>query len=95
MPNFYWAEAVECLVYLMNRTTIATVHNKTPEEVYIDIVPDLSHLKVFGCEAVCHVLKHPRDKLEPKSKKCVFLGYGNPSDMGFCLWDCESKKILF
>ena len=32
--------------------------------------------------------------MAPNSKKCVFLGYGKPSEMGFCLWVLESKKIL-
>ena len=32
--------------------------------------------------------------MAPKSKKCVFLGYGKPGKMGFCLWVPESKKIL-
>ena len=55
-----------------------------------------SHLCIciFGCEAFCRVPKHLRDKLAPKLKKCVFLGYGEPGEMGFCLWDPESKKIL-
>ena len=29
------------------------------------------------------------------SKKCVFLGYSKPSEMMFCLWDLEYKKILY
>ena len=54
----------------------------------------ISASQSFGCEAYCHVSKHLRDKLAPKSKKCVFLGYGKPCEMGFCLWDPESKKTL-
>ena len=41
-----------------------------------------------------HVPKHLKDKLAPNSKKCVFLGYGKPSKIRFCVWDSESKKIL-
>jgi len=37
---------------------------------------DLSFLCTFSC--VAYVLIHPkkRDKLDPKSEKCYFLGYG-------------------
>ena len=33
----------------------------------------MSFLKVWGCDA--YVKKLQTDKLEPKSKKCVFIGY--------------------
>ena len=35
--------------------------------------PKLSFLKVWGCDA--YVKKLQPDKLEPKSEKCVFIGY--------------------
>ena len=33
--------------------------------------------------------------MEPKSKKCVFLGYGEPGEMGYRLWDPEARKIVY
>ena len=35
--------------------------------------PKLSFLKVWGCDA--YVKKLQPNKLDPKSKKCVFIGY--------------------
>ena len=35
-------------------------------------IPDYSKLKVFGCAAYAH---QSEGKLEPRSVKCVFLGY--------------------
>ena len=32
--------------------------------------------------------------MAPKSKKCVFLGYGEPGEMGYRLWDPEARKIV-
>ncbi len=75
MSDHYWAEAVETVVYIMNRTPTATVHGMTPEEKYSGKKPDLSHLKVFGCIAYVHVSNELRTKLDPKAKKCVFIGY--------------------
>ena len=74
MPHFYWAEAINIAVYIMNRTPTATVHNVTPEEKYTGTKPNLSHMKVFGCIAYVHVLDEMRTKLDPKAKKCVFIG---------------------
>lgn len=34
------------------------------------------------------------NKLDPKSRKCIFLGYGISDKMGICLWDLEARKII-
>ena len=51
------------------------MHDVTPEEKFIGVKPDLSHLKVFGCIAYVHVPDELRTKLDPKVEKCVFIGY--------------------
>ena len=33
-------------------------------------------------------------KLDHKSKKCIFMGYGTSGEMGSCLWDPKSHKII-
>ena len=45
----------------------------TPYELWVSKKPKLSFLKVWGCDA--YVKKLQPDKLEPKSEKCVFIGY--------------------
>ena len=52
-----------------------------------------SFLKTFGCEAFVHIDKENRTKLEAKSKKCTFIGYG-VNDFGYRLWDYENNKII-
>ena len=42
-------------------------------ELWFSKKPKLSFLKVWGCDA--YVKKFQPDKLEPKSKKCLFIGY--------------------
>ena len=53
-----------------------------------------SILESLTGEAYCHVPKEFRDKLSPKSKKCIFLGYGKSVKMGYRLWDPKAKKIV-
>jgi hypothetical protein len=50
-------------------------------------------LKTFRCEACVHIDKENRTKLEEKSKKCTFIGYG-VNDFGYRLWDYENQKII-
>ena len=45
----------------------------TPYELWFGKKPKLSFLKVWGCDA--YVKKLQAEKLEPKSEKCVFIGY--------------------
>ncbi len=75
LPNYFWAEAIATVVYIMNRTPTATVHGMTPEEKFIGKIPDVSHLRVFGCIAYVHVPDEKRSKLDPKAEKCIFIGY--------------------
>ena len=52
-----------------------------------------SFLKTFGCEAFSHINKENRTKLEAKSKKCTFIGYG-VNDFGYLFYDYEQHKII-
>jgi hypothetical protein len=47
----------------------------TPEEKFTRKKPDVSHLRVFGCITYVHVPDEKRSKLDPKAKKCIFIGY--------------------
>ena len=54
--------------------------------------PDVSNLKVFGCNAYMHIANESREKWNPKSKKCIFIGYSIYSK-AYRLWDPEARKI--
>lgn len=42
---------------------------------------------------IVHDLKDERSKLDSKSKKCIFLGYGD-EEFGYTLWDTIEKNII-
>jgi len=75
LPNYFWAEAIATVVYIMNRTPIPIVHGMTPEEKFTGKKPNVSHLRVFGCITYVHVPDEKRSKLDPKTEKCIFIGY--------------------
>ena len=64
-----------------------------PKEAWTGKQVKYSFLRTFGCEAFVHIDKHDRTKLEDKSKKCTFIGYGI-DDFCYCLWDYEKLKII-
>ena len=55
LPNSFWAEAVNIVVYILNRSATTTVEVKTPQEAYSGKKPSISHLNVFGIECFMHI----------------------------------------
>jgi hypothetical protein len=49
--------------------------NITLEEAWTKIKPDLSHFCVFDSVAWTRIPDEKRKTLQPKSEKCIFLGY--------------------
>ncbi|GKB55216.1 retrotransposon protein, putative, ty1-copia subclass [Tanacetum coccineum] len=54
-------------------------------------VPNLSYLKVWGCEAL--VKRDTPDKLEQRSVKCIFIGYPKET-MGYYFYFPPENKIV-
>ena len=94
LPHGFWAEAVMTAVHLINRSPNRSLGGGIPQEAWSGKPPSYAHLRVFGCEAFVHIRKEERNKLEPKSCKCIFLGYGDEGEMGYRLWDPEKRKIV-
>ena len=48
---------------------------------------------MFGCEAYALIPKNRRSKLDPKSRKLIFIGYGD-GVKGYRLWNPTVHKII-
>ncbi len=69
-----WGEAVMTANRIRNCSP-ATGHSKTPWELFYNVKPDVSNMRIFGSIAYVHTPKELRKKLDPKGKAGVFLGY--------------------
>ena len=67
--------AINCTNYIVNHTPTNVLQGITPKEAWSKIKPDVSHFRVFGCEAWAHIPDEKRKALQPKSEKCIFVGY--------------------
>ena len=74
-----WAEAARTVVYVQNRTPHRVLDNKTPEEAFLGVKPEVSHLRIFGFPVYINVPKEKRTKLDPSGRKGVFVGYNDTS----------------
>ena len=68
----FLADALNMTSYLKNRSPSTVIGCRTPEEEWSSNVVDYSILKIFGCP--CYV-RISNDKLDGKTRKCMFLGY--------------------
>jgi hypothetical protein len=92
-PLQFWVDVVYIIVYLINKGPSRSLDGRIPEEAWIGKKVNYYFLKTFGCEAFVHIDSESRTKLEAKSKKCTFIGYG-VNDFGYHLWDYENHKII-
>ena len=82
--------ALETAAFTLNRASSKSVET-TPYELWFGKKPKLSFLKVWGCDAYVKKLQH--DKLEPKSEKCVFIGYPKET-VGYTFYHRSEGKIF-
>jgi len=93
LPKQYWAEAVSCVVYLLNRYPTRSLQVVTSEESWSGHKPSVTDLRVFGCVAYTKIPDARRTKHDDKSEKCIFIRYGDRR-MGYKLYNPITKKVI-
>ncbi|GJU87479.1 retrovirus-related pol polyprotein from transposon TNT 1-94 [Tanacetum coccineum] len=93
MPKEFWVEAVDCVVYLLNRCLSKSLENKTPQEALNGLKPTVSHLRVLGSIKYVHVPSQRRSKLNDRSEKHVFVGYDKQSK-AYKLYNLITRKVV-
>jgi len=93
LPDEYWSYAVRHAVFLKNVVPTNAVKGVVPYEAWFGRKPNVSVLKVFGCPAYVHIAKQMRNKLAPKSFKCVYVGVPD-EEGGFLCFDPDKEQHL-
>ncbi|GAA0153968.1 hypothetical protein LIER_12079 [Lithospermum erythrorhizon] len=89
----FWAEAVNTACYLINRSPSTAIELKTPIEMWNGKKADYSNLHIFGSHLYAMYNDQERTKLDPKSKKCIYLEYVG-GVKGYRLWDPTAHKFV-
>ncbi len=92
LPLGLWAEAVNYVVYVLNRTLSSTRLTKTPYESWFNRKPDLSNLRMFGAEFYVLIPTELRRKLDPNGLLCNFIGNSH-TQKGYRYYDQASGKV--
>ena len=93
LPKHFRVEAINTTTYLINQGPSTPLKHRIPEEVWTGKNVKFSYLRVFGCVSYVHISDHGRNKLDAKSLKCTFIGYG-VDDFGYKFWDYQNKKVI-
>ena len=97
VPTHLWGDAILTSCYLINRMPTRVLNYATPSQTLKNTFPntrltlDLPS-KNFGCTVFVHVPTHLRSKFDPRTKKCIFLGYA-PNKKGYKCFNPTTRKI--
>jgi hypothetical protein len=92
-PKIFWMEAVDMACYIINRSPKVALDGKVAEEVWTGQEVDYSFIRIFECPTYVHISGEDRSKLDPKSKKCIFLGF-KKGVKGYKFWDPVAQKVV-
>jgi hypothetical protein len=73
LPNWFWGEAVQIAVYVLNRAPTKGLQGATPFEIWYGKKPSVHHLRTFGCIAYVKNTKPHLSKLEDRGHKMILL----------------------
>ena len=90
LPISLWSELLETAAYLRNRspTKHLSDKNQTPFEALYSEKPDLTHLRIIGCQAWALISKEKCSKFDLRSSNCTLLGYAASTQ--YILYEMDS-----
>lgn len=93
LPPSFWAEAILTANYVRNRCVSKPLNHESAFKLWIGRRPSIKHLRVFGSLALALDKKPQKDKFEPRSKDCIFLGYATEAK-AYRLWSLSEQKVI-
>ena len=93
LPKTFWVEVAKTSYYIINKSPSTIIEIRTPMEMWTNKPTNNSFLNIFRCFAYVMYNDQDRTKLDPKSRKCILLGYSNEVK-GYCLWDPIACNVI-
>ena len=92
VPTPFWGESTLHAVHAINCISSPVIQNQTPYKRLFGSPPDYHHLRFFGFACFVLLQPHKHNKLEPRSRLCCFLGYGE-TQKGYQRYDPISHRL--
>ena len=88
-----WAEAINCTVYIQNKSFHKLLKGNTLYEAWFRHKPNLSNFRIFGTRAWAQISSKKRKDLHPQSKECTIVGYGENKKV-YKIFETSTLKIF-
>lgn len=75
LPHNFWTHACIHAIFLINRMSCSSLDMNSPYFKLFGSHPVLHSVKVFGTAVYPYLRPYVKNKLEPRTEQCVFLGY--------------------
>ena len=97
VPTHLWGDAILTSCYLINRMPTRVLNYASPSQTLKNTFPNTRltsdlPLKFFGYIVFVHVPTHLRSKFDPRTEKCIFLGYA-PNKKGYKCFNPTTRNI--
>nr|GEU70541.1 ribonuclease H-like domain-containing protein [Tanacetum cinerariifolium] len=92
LPTMFWTEAVSTACYVLNRVSITNPHNKTQYELPSGKIPNIRHLKHFGCQVTILNTSDHLGKFKGKANDGFLVVYAAHSK-AYRVYNLSSKKV--
>jgi len=90
LPKNLWTYAVMTATHIRNRCYCQRIKDTHPMELLQVLKPNVSKMHVFG--SVCYLIVHNSKKLDPRSRKGVFIGYDRNSPT-YLVYDPQRRTV--
>uniref|UniRef100_A0A2N9J0X7 Uncharacterized protein n=1 Tax=Fagus sylvatica TaxID=28930 RepID=A0A2N9J0X7_FAGSY len=84
-PKRFWIEAFLIATFLINRLPSPSLGMNSPYFFLHQKKPTYDFLRTFGCQCFPYLRSYAKDKLEPRSLPCLFVGYSDKHKGYHCL----------
>ena len=94
-PLKFWVEAFFTAVFLANLLPTSTLPNhQTPYQKLFGKRAEYTFLRTFGCACYPSLRDYAHNKFDPRSLKCVFLGYNDRYKGYRCLYPPTGRVYI-
>jgi len=90
LSKHHWVDAFLTSVFIINRLPTPVLNHISPFEKLFLKSPDYTILRVFGCKCFPLLRPYNSNKLQFRSKTCIFLGY---SSAGYRCLDPITNRV--
>ena len=78
LPIYAWGHAILHVATLVRIRWTAN-HQQSPFQLVLCQIPNLSHLRVFGCTIQVPIAPPQRTKMGPQRRSGIYIGFDSPS----------------